>query len=163
MKYEEIEGDLIALALEGKFDVIGHGCNCHCAMKRGIAPQMAAAFGCDKFFLEDIMSRGEINKLGMIDYQRLSTPGTNGNLYNELVVVNMYTQFHWSSAEHPKPFDYAAFELCIKKLAHLFKGQHIGLPMIGAGLAGGVWARIQHLIIVELVPHCDVTIVKLPK
>ena len=28
MRYEEIQGDLIKLALEGNFDVIAHGCNC---------------------------------------------------------------------------------------------------------------------------------------
>lgn len=28
MKYQEIDGDLIQLALEGNFDVIAHGCNC---------------------------------------------------------------------------------------------------------------------------------------
>lgn len=27
MKYEEIDGDLIKLTKEGKFDVIVHGCN----------------------------------------------------------------------------------------------------------------------------------------
>ena len=27
-----IQGDLIVLALEGRFEVIIHGCNCHCTM-----------------------------------------------------------------------------------------------------------------------------------
>ena len=31
MEYQEIEGDLIKLAQEGKFDVIAHGCNCFCS------------------------------------------------------------------------------------------------------------------------------------
>jgi len=49
MDYQEIEGDLIVLAKEGKFDVIAHGCNCQCIMGAGLAPQMAKAFGADKF------------------------------------------------------------------------------------------------------------------
>ena len=32
MIYQEIEGDFIQLALQGKFDVIAHGCNCQCTM-----------------------------------------------------------------------------------------------------------------------------------
>lgn len=52
MLYEEIEGDLIALAKQGLFDVIAHGCNCFCTMRAGIAPQMVKAFGVDKLHLE---------------------------------------------------------------------------------------------------------------
>ena len=47
-----VDGDLIKLAKVGKFDVIVHGCNCLSTMGAGIAPQMAAAFGCDKFEME---------------------------------------------------------------------------------------------------------------
>lgn len=32
-----IKGDLIALVLEGRFDVIVHGCNCMCVMGAGLA------------------------------------------------------------------------------------------------------------------------------
>ncbi len=67
--YNEINGDLIKLALEGKFDVIAHGCNCFCTMGAGIAPQMAKTFGCDKFKMEFSQYRGDINKLGTIDFK----------------------------------------------------------------------------------------------
>jgi O-acetyl-ADP-ribose deacetylase (regulator of RNase III) len=40
MKYEEINGDLIELALQDKFNVIAHGCNCFCTQKSGIAKQI---------------------------------------------------------------------------------------------------------------------------
>ena len=33
----EVEGNLIDLALEGRFDLIAHGCNCHKIMGAGIA------------------------------------------------------------------------------------------------------------------------------
>ena len=36
-----VDGDLIKLAKQGRFDVIVHGCNCFCQMGAGIAPQMA--------------------------------------------------------------------------------------------------------------------------
>jgi len=35
-----VDGDLVQMAKEGKFDVIAHGCNCFCAMGAGIAPQI---------------------------------------------------------------------------------------------------------------------------
>lgn len=39
-----IQGDLIALDMAGKFDVIVHGCNCFHAMGAGIAKTIATAF-----------------------------------------------------------------------------------------------------------------------
>lgn len=65
--YQEIEGDLITLAKQGKFDVITHGCNCLSNMGAGIAPQMAKAFGVDRFEME--IWGATIEKLGCIDYQ----------------------------------------------------------------------------------------------
>lgn len=156
MKYTEIEGDLIKLALEGKFDVIAHGCNCFCKMKRGLAPQMAAAFGCDKYPLEEAPFTGDFQKLGTIQYQPKWI--TKGNL---LCVVNCYTQYHWDT--ETKPLDYAALELCLKKMNYLFKGKHVGLPyVIGAHLAGGDPIVIKEMIKVQL-KDCDVTLVKLPQ
>jgi len=39
-----IKGDLIALALSGKFDVIVHGSNCFCTMGAGIAKTIKETF-----------------------------------------------------------------------------------------------------------------------
>lgn len=39
-----IKGDLIKLALDGRFDVIVHGCNCQCAMGAGIAKSIKETF-----------------------------------------------------------------------------------------------------------------------
>ena len=73
--YREIEGDLIELAKKGEFDVITHGCNCLCTMGAGIAPQMARAFNADKLPKEKEFYKGDINKLGTIDYGVLFTGG----------------------------------------------------------------------------------------
>ena len=53
-----VDGDLIKLAKEAKFDVIVHGCNCLSTMGAGIAPQMAAAFGGE---LRPIYANGEFH------------------------------------------------------------------------------------------------------
>lgn len=168
VNYQETDGDLIKLAKEGKFDVIAHGCNCHSAMGAGIAPQMAKAFGCDRFKMELIGS--DVNKLGNIDYQTFvlgenaiwSLEDAKNNLNEpEITVVNAYTQYNYgrnhSDGEY-RPLSYEALTLCMKKMNLVFKGKHIGLPKIGAGLAGGNWERIKGIIQSEL-RDCKVTIV----
>ena len=165
-KYKEIEGDLIELALKGEFDVITHGCNCFCTMKSGIAPQMAAAFGCDKYPMEADYLKGDINKLGTIDAQKRSIqlyyPGrlTTVPISGKLIVINAYTQFYYgqNSPGSHIPLDYDALTLCLRKINYIFAGKHIGLPKIGCGLAGGEWDVVKDIIQEEL-KDCDVTIV----
>lgn len=180
MKCEEVEGNLILMALEGKFDVIAHGCNCQCTMGAGLAPQMVKAFGCDKFEMELLTieeqddsgafvkvltnNKGNINKLGQIDYETkylwfkhpmkkddefsvAMDPMTVGQSdVKKLIVVNAYTQFMYG-VNHTdgvsKPLDYEALTLCLRKINHIFKGKHIGLPLIGCHLAGGIWDYTQ--------------------
>jgi O-acetyl-ADP-ribose deacetylase (regulator of RNase III) len=190
----EIHGDLIKLAQQGEFDVIAHGCNCHCTMGAGIAPQMAKAFGCDKFEMEvesytdydeegneyevETKNRGNINKLGQIDYQHrylwFNHPMAKDGLavamghkthgqdnVKDLIVVNAYTQYNYGSNHADgvaRPLDYEALALCMRKMNKVFVGKHIGLPQIGAGLAGGNWNRIKSIIEQEL-RDCKVTIV----
>jgi O-acetyl-ADP-ribose deacetylase (regulator of RNase III) len=151
--YTEIEGDLIKLALDGKFDVITHGCNCLSKMGAGIAPQMAQTFGCDKFPME--LMGPNINKLGCIDYKTINIES------NELIVVNSYTQYKYGKNHEDgdkKPLDYEALTLCMRKINQTFKGKRIGLPKIGSGLAGGDWNQIKQIIKTEL-KDCELTVV----
>lgn len=148
-KYTEVDGDLITLAKSGKFDVIAHGCNCQCIMGAGIAPQMAEAFGADLFRLERPSYRGDINKLGQIDYDDTMPPA----------VVNCYTQYNFNGRKKGEiDLDYEALTLCMRKMNIVFKGKHIGLPRIGCGLAGGDWKIVKSIIQKEL-KDCIVTIV----
>jgi len=165
--YEEIEGDLIKLAKSGVFDVIAHGCNCRCKMGAGIAPQMAKAFGCDRFEMEHYTG---IEKLGNIDYETFVLgenaiwsleDAKNNRNEPELAVVNAYTQYNYGRNHEDGdeiPFSYEAFTLCMRKINYVFNGKHIGLPRIGAGLAGGDWKIIKAIIQKEL-KDCRVTIV----
>lgn len=154
MIYQELEGDLIKLANEGTFDVITHGCNCMCTMGAGIAPQMAKAFGVDQYPLESFTRKGDINKLGQIEwYVEREGPIP--------FVVNSYTQYNYGRNHTDgdvTPFDYVAFTLCMRKMNRIFKGKHIGMPKIGAGLAGGDWTLIHQIIVREL-KDCIVTVV----
>ena len=172
MNYKEIEGDLITLALEGNFDVIAHGCNCFCKMGAGIAPQMAEAFKCNNFEKEAPVFKGDINKLGTIDtasgflvdggiFMDFDGYYRNEDNLQKLVVVNSYTQFNYGRNHtdgDKKPLDYEALILCLRKINHIFKGKRVGLPQIGAGLAGGDWDTIKAIIQHEL-RGCHVTVV----
>jgi|SRR6478609_4487349 len=155
--YKEVQGNLITMALEGQFEVITHGCNCMCAMGAGIAPQMAAEFGCDHFDLEQKEFIGDMHKLGDIDYELVNIEERVTPLY----VVNSYTQYApgWNPIHKKRiPLDYSALRLCMMKINHIFKGKAIGLPQIGAGLAGGNWNYIKRIIRSEL-KDMDVTVV----
>lgn len=194
--FKYVDGDLIKFALEGRFDVIAHGCNCMCNMGAGIAVGMRKTFNAHSFPLErttdedDIptANRGDINKLGQIDYQAFFT-GYDKNTKTQralsyetysitarkegtlkdswimakenLIVVNAYTQYNYGRNHEDgdtAPVDLSAIVMCMKKINHIFKGKHIGLPKIGSGLGGGSWETIEQLIKTQL-KDCDVTIV----
>lgn len=170
--YKEIKGDLIDLALIGEFDVIAHGCNCFCTMGAGIAVAMKNTFGCDRFELEKEEYKGNIDKLGTIQYRNRIVNTSTGQVSITsfapikfpsvyVTIVNAYTQYHYGknhSDGKENPVDYEAITLCMRKINHIFKGKHIGLPQIGCGLAGGDWNIVKSIIQNELT-DCDVTVV----
>ena len=162
-KFVEVKGDLIKMALNGDFDVVVHGCNCLCIMGAGIAPQMAKAFKCDTFDMESYIG---VEKLGNIDYQTVVLgenavwsleDGKNNKDEPELIVVNAYTQYKLSTPTIPA-VNYHAISLVLTKLNEVFKGKHIGLPLIGCGLAGGNWEVVKVLMQKNLT-DVDVTVV----
>ena len=161
---EIIKGDLIQLALEGKFDMIAHGCNCFGTQRSGIAKQMVEVFNTDNIRLypgEHPSKRGDVNKLGTIECTWLTCRFEDDE--HSLAVVNCYTQYY-NRSNAPDNYgpclDYEALTLCMRKINHDFRGKHIGLPRIGAGLAGGDWDRIYNIIETEL-QDLKVTIVEL--
>ncbi len=157
--YQEVEGDLIAQALQGEFDVIAHGCNCLSTMSAGIAVAMAETFGCDMYPMEQ--EGPNMNKLGCAEFGEVEVEGDN-----MLYVFNLYTQHYFKSKTKGQVLlDYEALTLCLRKMNdgcktdHDTPKLHIGLPLIGCGLAGGDWERVKKIIQQELV-DCTVTIVK---
>ena len=145
-----ISGDLIHLAKNGDFDLIVHGCNCFCTMGAGIAKGIRAAF--PAAFEADVATvKGDRAKLGTCTFAEIDRDGT------PLVVVNAYTQFDYRGSG-PK-VDYEAVRSCFQWIKQQHSGKRIGLPKIGAGLAGGDWARIAAIIEEELAGE-DVTLVE---
>jgi len=173
--FKEIKGNLITLAYENNFDVIAQGNNCFCVQGAGIALEFVKHFHTDGFNLEEKQHRGDINKLGQIDYERLHFskwdqkferyPDDGDTIEFNMYVVNCYSQYNYGKNHTDgvsKPIDYEALTLCMRKINVAFKGKRIGLPLIGTGLAGGDFSIIKEIFKKEL-KDCDVTIVHFKK
>lgn len=164
-----IEGDLIKLAKEGRYTEICHGCNCQNNMGKGIAPLIAKAFPAAKE-ADQATKKGDSGKLG--SYSLASIEGT------DLTVFNLYTQDRYNAVgENVVHLDYTALRLAFKRLNkqvkankeanayesfECFSEQVMGIPLIGAGLGGGDWNKIEK-IINEVTPDINIELVKFKK
>ena len=144
------QGDLLRLAHDGAFNVIAHGCNCFCTMGAGLAKEVATQFPA-ALEADRQTPKGDRAKLGTCSFAEIET--ANG----KLTVVNAYTQFHYRGRGDKA--DYAAIRACMRWLKEHHPHARIGLPKIGAGLAGGDWHRIERIIDEEL-GGSDVTVVE---
>ena len=136
-----VRGDLLDLALQGKFDVIVHGANCQCVMEAGIAKSIRALF--PEAYEADLATvRGDRAKLGSISVAEVARSSAR------FLIVNAYTQFHYRGPG--TRVDYDAVRTAMRLLKQRFHGKRIGYPKIGAGLAGGDWARLSKIIDEEL-------------
>jgi O-acetyl-ADP-ribose deacetylase (regulator of RNase III) len=128
------QGDLLDMAEHGDFDIIVHGCNCFNTMGSGIARQIADRYPQAKE-ADNATPPGTIQKLGR--FTHAST--------DRFMIVNAYTQFETSKSGEDV-FEYASFEVILRKLAHDFPESRFGLPYIGMGLANGDEDRIMKLL-----------------
>src|SRR5215207_7989890 len=120
-----IEGDLLHLALQGRFDVIVHGCNCQCAMGKGIALSIKRQFP-EAYDADLRTAKGDRAKLGSMSTAQIERPPAR------FTVVNAYTQFHWRG--EGVLADYDAIRSAFRLIKQYFAGRRIGDPKIGAGL-----------------------------
>lgn len=139
-----VEGDLIKLAQEGRYDGIAQGCNIFCTMGSGIAPQIAEAFPIARW-VDNLTKYGDVTKLGTI---------SNGvhplSKEKNIVIYNLYTQAEFGApANGVHNVDYTAVAECFTELNRRLKdceGFLLGIPAIGAGLAKGHWQAIEVII-----------------
>ena len=157
MKY--VEGDLVKMACAGDFDVIVHGCNCFNTMGAGIAKTIKQTFP-EAWKIDQMTKKGDLKKLGDISVACVNSPRygkKNPNTDFAFRIVNAYTQYDY---RHGKPIDYTAVRSCMKLIKKKFKSDDvIGMPMIGAGLAGGDWEIIEKIIKEELDGYTVVVVV----
>lgn len=138
---QHTKGNLLYMADNGDFDIIIQGCNCFNAMGAGLAPQIAKRYPLAEAVDSDTR-KGSISKLG--NWTMAYSTNDNPN-QKEFRIINAYTQYV-TSQQGEDVFEYAAFELILRKLAHEFGKSRFGLPYIGMGLAGGDKRRIMAMI-----------------
>lgn len=140
-----VKGDLLEMALNGGFDVIVQGCNCHNTMGGGIAYTISKKF--PKAVIADNKTiRGDRSKLGT--YTIAEEHG--------VIVVNAYTQYDFGTDK--VNVDYDAIRSAFKSIKKEFGDKRIGYPLIGCGLAGGNWDIVSKIIDEEL-DGCNHTLV----
>jgi O-acetyl-ADP-ribose deacetylase (regulator of RNase III) len=136
-----IRGDLVKLALDGRFEVIIHGCNCQCVMGAGIARMIKQTF--PEAYKADLATpKGLRDKLGSLSAATVERSG------RKISIVNGYTQIHWRGSG--VLVNYNALRSVMQKVKVMFSGRTIGYPKIGAGLAKGDWTLIAAIIDKEL-------------
>lgn len=160
MSLQLITGDLLELGYQMRFTKIMHGCNCHHAFGSGIAKQIKLRW--PEAYAADLATPyGDRSKLGT------RSEATVNSHCGRLIIYNVYTQFDVSLKRDV--FEYEAFgnylsteALKIKAIA-AYDPKGIGLPYIGAGLAGGDWSRIYPLLVNfarDVSPYTAVTLVE---
>jgi O-acetyl-ADP-ribose deacetylase (regulator of RNase III) len=141
-----IKGDLVKLAAAGEFNVIVHGCNCFNTMGAGVALQIATRFP-EACAVDQLTRAGDKNKLG-----KYSIAVVRGAYGDSITIVNGYTQYAFGSGGPHVDYDAvrSVFGTVVYNLACMSEDIRIGIPMIGAGLGGGDWERINTIIEEEL-------------
>lgn len=130
-----MKGDLVEFFKKGEFDAIAHGCNCFHTMGAGIAKQIAKEFPRALDVDQNTTGYGDFKKLG--GYSSVITEfGTIYNAYTQLypgrededrLYVAIQDAFTWINKDNGN-------------------GLVLGIPKIGAGLAGGNWGTIEGII-----------------
>jgi O-acetyl-ADP-ribose deacetylase (regulator of RNase III) len=156
MKY--IDGDLFKLAEQGEFDIVIQGCNCFCTMGSGVALTVKNNY--PKAFLADQLTEsGDQRKLGKFTQAHIDgktwhkvAQGSHGvrTVNYNFTIINAYTQYGFANRDIVN-VDYKALEHAFMQIKLLWDMNvqapaKIGIPKIGAGLAGGDWDRIEQII-----------------
>jgi len=146
----EVNGDLISLAKQGRYRAIVHGANCFCVMGAGLAPQIAKEWP-EAEMIDSYTTTGDKSKLGRYSSYRS----------DEVTVINAYTQYGTGGRAKGLPdIEYKAVAKVFTSINSVYGGVSgkIGIPQIGAGLAGGHWEAIKTII--DLVtPDLDIELV----
>jgi O-acetyl-ADP-ribose deacetylase (regulator of RNase III) len=152
MIVKTVSGDLLKLFREDHFDAIVHGCNCFHTMGAGIARQIAVEFP-EAYMTDQITRYGDRYKLGTYSVTKTKF----GRIFNA------YTQF--LPGKEVLSILYPAITKSFAKINYRHTGPKqgmkkatIGIPRIGAGIAGGYWEDISALIN-EVTPDIDIVLV----
>jgi O-acetyl-ADP-ribose deacetylase (regulator of RNase III) len=162
---QTIQGNLISEFKKDRYWAIAHGANCQNTMKSGIAKQLVKAFP-EVSHMDSVVHAAGKAQLGFA-FPVFVTAGHG-------IVYNLYTQYYpgydnpaWKDSKQDR---LDAIEKCfadvniaynLVKHSNIFgESKLMGIPKIGAGLAGGNWDDILEVInrstpdvIIELVEY----------
>ena len=132
---------LSTLTLQGRFEVIVHGCNCFCTMGGGIARVIQEEFP-EAYAADLVTIKGDRNKLGDFSVATVNRKAGKSPSSTATPSSTSTAKMSWSitmpSADS------------LPRSKKQFSGKRIGYPKIGAGLGGGDWDRISAIIDEEL-------------
>ena len=168
MKY--VDGNLLDMAEQGKFDIIVHGCSCQNRMESGIAKQIRDRYP-KAYMVDQLTQKGDSGKLGCFTQAHVNGvtfsppmetfgfPIGSIDRYNtdivktrySFTVLNAYTQEGYGYDEDEVYVDYEAVSRVFKQVKLLYDmnpmaPMRIGIPMIGAGKGGGDWTVIENIV-----------------
>lgn len=143
-----IQGNLVELVSEGKFDVVLHGCNCFNIMKNGLSLHLSSRFpNIEK--ADNQTKRGDHSKLGTYSYSVETKP--NGTPF---VILNCYTQYNYGVMHYRNKdgFDYDAFERLLTAIRARFSGRSLTFcyPLIACDRGNAKLERILELLDIYL-------------
>lgn len=128
-KIKFIQGDLLAMAKQGEFDVVVHGCNCFHSFGSGIAWHIKNAFPSAYEADKNKSVYGSKEKLGTYTVAKID------GFVKPFEILNAYTQYQYGGGRDN--FSYETFDVLLEKIKQNYPNAHIGMPLIGCGLAGG--------------------------
>lgn len=135
-----VDGDLLKLADEGCFDVIGQNCNCQNTMGAGIALQIKNKYP-EVYVADCATKKGDEFKLGKISDAVVNRGEVS------FVCVNLYGQFGYTGRRSGRmDLDYDALRSALKLTKEKYSGKKFGFNRFGADLAGGDWSIIESII-----------------
>lgn len=179
MIIRHMDGDLLHLFAQGThFTTIAHGCNCNGIMGAGIAKQISTLYPVvyaadiiryNHFQTEIFRRTGRINDIKRLSLQAGTIdPVTfvvrnDQSILSERTVINAYTQFNPGRAIVGSENRLDLIESCFKEINKYMKVDNnprpvLGIPKIGAGLAGGNWDQICE-VIHHATPDIDVIVI----
>lgn len=141
-----INGNILDLAREGKFDLIVHGCNSEQIFGAGLALEIKNEFP-EAYEADLADDREPEEKLGTISGIKVKTVTSEGKEH-KFYLLNGYTQLH--ARGYGVLADYDAIRSVFSTIATHFPNARIAYPKIAAGKARGDWDVIEDIIEEEL-------------
>ena len=133
--FEEHIGDILSV----KTGIVVQGCNAQGKMNSGLAKGLRAMYpGAFDVYAEEHAKHGLY--VGQVVYYKVPLPAGSP----VLVIANAITQKYYGRDKNVVYVDYDGLERCFVKIGNLAKdlGVPVHFPLIGAGLANGIWEDI---------------------